>query len=113
MRPFRFLAFVALSLCFTGLSAVSPQAATEDKAATAPSRAQVSALLNIADPFSITRVEDGVPGWTIRDSEGVLGFIGSTWEIAESVGYSGRPLDVLVAVSPRGQDRRCNSGAAQ
>ncbi|MCW8843502.1 MAG: protein NirI, partial [Rhodobacteraceae bacterium] len=100
MRPFRFLAFVALSLCFTGLSAVSPQAATEDKAATAPSRAQVSALLNIADPFSITRVEDGVPGWTIRDSEGVLGFIGSTWEIAESVGYSGRPLDVLVAVSP-------------
>lgn len=30
----------------------------------------------------------------------MIGHIGSTWEIAGSTGYSGRPLDVLVAVSP-------------
>jgi NosR/NirI family nitrite reductase transcriptional regulator len=30
-----------------------------------------------------------------------IGHIGSTWEIAGSVGYSGRPLDVLVALSPQ------------
>jgi NosR/NirI family nitrite reductase transcriptional regulator len=46
------------------------------------------------------REEGGVPGWTVRQGGAVVGHVGSTWEIAGSVGYSGRPLDVLVAVSP-------------
>jgi NosR/NirI family nitrite reductase transcriptional regulator len=48
----------------------------------------------------VQRVETGVPGWTVRAEGRVVGHIGSTWEIAGSVGYSGRPLDVLVAITP-------------
>ncbi len=43
-----------------------------------------------------------MPGWTVRRGGEVAGHIGSTWEIAGSVGYSGRPLDLLVAVTPAG-----------
>lgn len=52
------------------------------------------------DGLSVVRQDSGVPGWTARSGEGEVGVIGSTWEIAGSVGYSGRPLDVLVAVTP-------------
>lgn len=50
--------------------------------------------------LSVERDEAGVPGWTVRRDGAVIGHIGSTWEIAGSVGYSGRPLDVLVAIAP-------------
>ncbi|MDI3337616.1 4Fe-4S binding protein [Defluviimonas aestuarii] len=50
--------------------------------------------------LSVARDEAGVPGWTVRRDGAVIGHIGSTWEIAGSVGYSGRPLDVLVAIAP-------------
>jgi NosR/NirI family nitrite reductase transcriptional regulator len=36
----------------------------------------------------------------VRSATAVLGYVGSTWEVANSVGYSGRPLDVMVAISP-------------
>lgn len=49
--------------------------------------------------LSVQRDESGVPGWTVRRDGAVIGHIGSTWEIAGSVGYSGRPLDALVAVT--------------
>ena len=39
------------------------------------------------------------PAGRVRDGGRLLGYIGSTWEIAGSAGYSGRPLDVLVAIS--------------
>ena len=41
-----------------------------------------------------------VPGWKVSESGNLVGYIGSTWEIAGSTGYSGRPLDVLVAITP-------------
>ncbi|MCW2307734.1 NosR/NirI family protein [Rhodobium gokarnense] len=54
------------------------------------------------DPVGVVREERaGVPGWTVRAGDTVVGHIGSTWEIAGSVGYSGRPLDVLVAIDTR------------
>ena len=37
---------------------------------------------------------------------GSSGYIGSTWELASSVGYSGRPIDILVGVTPGREDRR-------
>ena len=52
-------------------------------------------------PVQAARIDDGVPGWTASQGGRVVGEIGSTWEIAGSVGYSGRALDVLVAVSPK------------
>lgn len=67
----------------------------------APDGASAAALFGAAPPVRVERIAAGVPGWVAYDGAGaVLGHIGSTWEIAGSVGYSGRPLDVLVAVSP-------------
>ena len=63
---------------------------------------QAARLLGHDGAVSVTRVEDGVPGWTVRADGKVLGHLGSTSEIADSVGYSGRPLDVLVAIDTTG-----------
>ncbi|MEZ5797842.1 MAG: 4Fe-4S binding protein [Paracoccaceae bacterium] len=68
---------------------------------TPPTEAQAAALLDLAGPVQLRRDDTGVPGWTVVQNGSVAGYIGSTWEIAGSVGYSGRPLDVLVAVSPQ------------
>ncbi len=69
---------------------------------TAPTVAALTALAGVADSAGVTveRVEEGVPGWTLRQDDAVLGFVGSTWEIAATVGYSGRPLEVLVGINP-------------
>ena len=97
MRPLTFFA----SLLFAVLSVVRPSwAMPEDDAAPPPTKAQVIAMLGVGDSFDMVRIGDGVPGWTVTVGGDVAGYIGSTWEIAESVGYSGRPLDVLVAISP-------------
>lgn len=69
-------------------------------AVTPPTTEQAGALLDASGAVQVTRLEDGVPGWTVTQSGSVVGHIGSTWEIAGSVGYSGRPLDVLVAITP-------------
>ncbi len=58
-------------------------------------------LFGASGPVVVTREDGGgVPGWTAEADGRILGYIGSTWEISGSVGYSGRPLDVLVAVAP-------------
>lgn len=67
---------------------------------TPPTSEQAAALLDLSQPLQVQRMAEGVPGWTVRKDGRVVGEIGSTWEIAGSVGYSGRPLDVLVAVAP-------------
>ncbi|MCB2140092.1 MAG: protein NirI, partial [Rhodobacteraceae bacterium] len=89
----------------------------------APGRAEVAAIPATAidpatpDPalaemlfstpgLALQREAGGVPGWTARKDGVVVGHIGSTWEIAGSVGYSGRPLDVLVAITPDGHIAR-------
>ncbi len=69
-------------------------------AVTAPTAEQAAAMLGLDGPVQVARVDEGVPGWTVSQAGEVRGQIGSTWEIAGSVGYSGRPLDVLVAVTP-------------
>ncbi len=66
----------------------------------APTGDEAAALFATAAPVQVTRDAGGVPGWTVRQGSAVLGYVGSTWELAGSVGYSGRPLDVLVAVTP-------------
>ena len=51
----------------------------------------------------IDRIEGDVPGWRVTRADGTLaGHAASTWETVRSVGYSGKPLDVLVAVGPGG-----------
>lgn len=60
-------------------------------------------LFGTTGPVTLRREDAGVPGWDVLAGGAVLGHVGSTWEIAGSVGYSGRPLDVLVAISPQGR----------
>ncbi|MBL9050766.1 MAG: 4Fe-4S binding protein [Tabrizicola sp.] len=67
----------------------------------APNAEQAAILLDVAGPVLVARVDAGVPGWSVSQQGEIIGHIGSTWEIAGSVGYSGQPLDVLVAVSPQ------------
>ena len=77
---------------FGGLSADALKVAAPDAA--------IAAAIFGQDGLVVARHDSGVPGWTVRKGGTVVGEIGSTWEIAGSVGYSGRPLDVLVGVTP-------------
>lgn len=54
-------------------------------------------------PVAVQRHDSGVPGWTVLQSGQAVAYLGSTWEISQSLGYSGYPLDVLVALSPGGR----------
>ncbi len=74
--------------------------AIQHPAGTAPSAQMAASLLGVSQPLQVLRIDAGVPGWEVRADGRLIGHIGSTWEIAGSVGYSGRPLDVLVAITP-------------
>ncbi len=96
-------ALTAFLCLFLSLSPVSADGLIADDAlsATAPTADQAAALLELALPLQVQRIDTGVPGWSVNKEGTVVGHIGSSWEIAGSVGYSGRPLDVLVAISPQ------------
>ena len=76
-------------------------AASETIAPAAPDAVLAAALFQMPPGSTpmLTRQETPVPGWTVAADGRVLGLIGSTWELAGSTGYSGQPLDVLVAVA--------------
>ena len=80
-------------------------AASETIAPAAPDAVLAAALFQMPPGSTpmLTRQETPVPGWTVAADGRVLGLIGSTWELAGSTGYSGQPLDVLVAVAPDGR----------
>lgn len=82
------------------IAALAPHAARAETAA--PDQALAAALFGVEGGLSLSRIDSPVPGWAVTRDGAPVGMIGSTWEIAESTGYSGRPLDVLVAVTPRG-----------
>lgn len=63
----------------------------------APDPDRSAQLLRLATPL---------PHWRLEDGTGALvAVIGSSWEIARTTGYSGRPLDMVVAVGARGPER--------
>ncbi|MBV7378897.1 NosR/NirI family protein [Maritimibacter sp. DP4N28-5] len=96
LRLFR---LCATRLVLVALLATGPLVAQDNDA---PDVETLAEILGAEDAASVTvaRVDEGVPGWTLRQGDAVLGHVGSTWEIAESVGYSGRPLEVLVGIGP-------------
>ncbi|MCC6948440.1 MAG: 4Fe-4S binding protein [Bradyrhizobiaceae bacterium] len=54
-------------------------------------------------PVTVEAPQGTPPAAIVRDSEGrVAGYAFSTREVAGSVGYSGRPLDIVAAVTPQG-----------
>ncbi|MDR5653526.1 4Fe-4S binding protein [Ruixingdingia sedimenti] len=91
----RLLLFLALLIAFCA-------AGLPLRAADAPTPEQAARLTGTEGPAQLRRIPQGVPGWAVLADGRVAGHIGSTWEIAGSVGYSGHPLDVLVALSPQG-----------
>lgn len=66
-----------------------------------PTQEVAAELLGIEGPVIVQREESGVPGWSVSDRSGLRGHIASTWEVAGSVGYSGQPVDVLVAIDTK------------
>ncbi|RCW80452.1 NosR/NirI family protein [Paracoccus lutimaris] len=85
-------AWVFLLLAATGIRAQEPDLRPDVAAA----------LFGQTTEVGIERRDSPVPGWRVTAGGQVLGMVGSTWEIAQTSGYSGKPLDVLVAVTPQG-----------
>lgn len=91
-----------LYLLLSPLAALAGGLIADDTlAVTAPTPEQAAQLLDLSGPVQLARIDQGVPGWQVSQAGRVVGQIGSTWEISTTVGYSGRPLDVLVAISPQ------------
>jgi NosR/NirI family nitrite reductase transcriptional regulator len=97
----RFLIAVLVFLLVPAAVPAEGLIASDAFAVTTPTEAEAARLLDLTGKVQVVRVEEGVPGWTVWQDGVASGHIGSTWEIAGSVGYSGRPLDVLVAISPQ------------
>lgn len=60
-------------------------------------------LFSVSEPVRLQRIETPVPAWRVTAGGTLLGYVGSTYEIGKSVGYSGHPIDMLVAVDMQGQ----------
>jgi len=104
IRPPRSLARAAFALLAVfACAAAGPLAGGEAVAPSTPDASLAARLFGVAGPVTLTRLDDAPPGWAAADARGALGLIASTWEIATSVGYSGRPIDVLVALAPDGR----------
>ncbi|MFP7674979.1 4Fe-4S binding protein [Marivita sp. S0852] len=66
---------------------------------------QAAQLLDLDDANILIQKEDEpVPKWRIISAgdRTLLGYIGSTWDLLRSTGYSGKPIDMLVAVNASG-----------
>ena len=99
------LQYLLLAWVILLLAAPAIRAQTQDPAPGL--RPDVAAALfvhdgNHAGDVQIERRDTPIPGWRVSAGGQVLGMVGSTWEIAQTTGYSGKPLDVLVAVTPQG-----------
>ncbi len=53
--------------------------------------------------IQISRAKGTPPAWIIKSGAGNVGYIASTAEVTQSVGYSGQPIDVLVGISMNAQ----------
>ncbi|WP_083483425.1 NosR/NirI family protein [Litoreibacter arenae] len=74
----------------------------DEAVAVAPTREVAASLFSLTELPNIIHTKGAVPGWEVSQGGESVGHIASTWEIIQSAGYSGRPLDVLVAVSSNG-----------
>lgn len=74
----------------------------EEANGAAPTRDVAAALFGLKELPNVTRTAGDAPGWSVSLGTETVGHIMSTWEVLRSVGYSGKPLDVLVAVSSEG-----------
>lgn len=91
---FRPLVTLFFAACFSLLAAWPALAAARDLSA---ARQFFPELVTIEAPSG------SPPSAVVRAQDGhVLGFAFSTWDVSGSVGYSGRPIDIIAAVDPNG-----------
>ncbi len=98
----RLLLIAAAALMTTAFSA---SAATRGAQPAAPPVAPDPALAarlfpGVTAPLSIVRREGTPPLWQVDAPGGPSGVIASTWDVAQSAGYSGQPIDILVGITP-------------
>lgn len=74
-------------------------ATTKAPQSTTPDADEVAAMFGVTEGVSLRRGEEPLPGWIVETADGVIGYVGSTAEIAGSIGYSGRPIDIHVGVT--------------
>ncbi|TRD23346.1 4Fe-4S binding protein [Palleronia caenipelagi] len=67
-----------------------------------PTPEQAARLTGADGPARLVREDGPVPGWKVLSGGDVAGYLGSTWELSGSLGYSGQPLDILFGLSPDG-----------
>ncbi|MEO3427409.1 4Fe-4S binding protein [Pelagibius sp. CAU 1746] len=107
MRLFRAFLVACVALAVPTMIVAAPAAAELPWAApptqVEPDPALAARLFGSDTPLRLLREDEGVPGWSVSAPEGPVGYIASTWEISRSVGYSGRPIDILVAVTEAGK----------
>jgi NosR/NirI family nitrite reductase transcriptional regulator len=107
MRLFRALLVACVALAAPTMIGVAPAAGdllrTDAPTQVEPDAALAARLFGSEAALRVVREEEGVPGWSVSSPDGPVGTIASTWEISRSVGYSGRPIDVLVAVTKAGR----------
>ncbi|MEM9576877.1 MAG: 4Fe-4S binding protein [Pseudomonadota bacterium] len=95
--------FKKIMLALIAALAISGAAPVTAQVALGVERA--SALLGVPpEGILIERENDPLPKWQLRAADTLqpLGQIGSTWELLSATGYSGKPLDILVAVDTSG-----------
>jgi transcriptional regulator of nitric oxide reductase len=98
------------SIANASLWRISPRAAVTFLAAAVTLSAAAARNLNPAarffpdqDSIAIEETMGTPPSAVVRAANGrVLGYAFSTWAVSGSVGYSGRPLDILAVVTPEG-----------
>jgi len=102
LAPLRAAFIAVLAICMTaGTVVAAGLRAGEPVAPATPDVALAASLFGVpAEALTLRRDDRTPPGWQVNGPGGLVGWIGSTWEVAESLGYSGRPIDILVAVSP-------------
>lgn len=103
LRAFCGILFLVLSLAGPLQARDARLGSEDDIAPAAPTGAIAAEIFGLDKAPVLTREDVAVPGWSVAQGGQTVGYIASTWEIARSVGYSGRPLDVLVGVDPQGQ----------
>jgi transcriptional regulator of nitric oxide reductase/ferredoxin len=89
-------AWGACCLLFVALSAGPAVSADAD-------RETAAALLGVPARAIVITPSEGTPPAQRVDRNGeTIGYLASTWDVVRSTGYSGRPIDILVAVDPAG-----------
>jgi NosR/NirI family nitrite reductase transcriptional regulator len=85
----RLLALIMLAMAVFIPSAATGGLTRNANAPTVPTPQLVVQLSDAKMSAPFVRTEEGMPGWIVSSSSGVLGFIGSSREIAQTAGCSG------------------------